>query len=134
MKVHKNVKLPRGAVVLPHEVKTANTLAYRGHSVEFIPAQHIYRRKSPDILLDGVIYEIKAPLSHKMATIERNLKKASKQARCIVFDSRRMKSVPDEAILAELAKQYRKSKIIKKIVFINRHGEVVDVTRNMMLK
>jgi hypothetical protein len=59
--------------------------------------------------------------------VQDNLKKASKQSPNIVFDSRRMKKVPDNVILRELTVQLHKSKTVRRILFVSRHGIVVDV-------
>ncbi len=62
-------KKPKGAVLIPadvegvwkHEIATAHTLAKAGYTVEFLPAKNNNDAKSPDILMDGVKWEIKHP-------------------------------------------------------------------------
>ena len=70
---------------------------------------------------------MKAPTSGKISSIEKNLKKALKQSNKVIFDSRRMKRIPDDAIERELGVQLHRTKTLKQIKFINRHGKIIDV-------
>jgi hypothetical protein len=119
--------IPADANVWPHEYRTAQSLADAGYGVEFVPTSNIEGEKSHDVLLDGVRFEFKSPKSAKMDAVERNLKKATSQCDRIVFDSRRMKRVPDRSIERELSRQLFKSAVIRQILFVNRHGIVIDI-------
>jgi hypothetical protein len=122
------ITIPAGVNVWPHEMKTAQALAAVGYSVEFIRSSTRDREHSADAYLDGIKYEFKAPKSGRMDAVERNLKRAVKQSGSIVFDSRRMKRVPDAAIQRELSAQLSKSKAIERIIFVNRHETVIDIS------
>jgi hypothetical protein len=119
--------IPSGVNIWPHEMRTAAALAAAGHTVEFIRKSERERERSADAYIDGEQFEMKAPTSAKLAAVQDNLKKASKQSPNIVFDSRRMKRVPDKVILRELTVQLHKSKTVLRILFVSRHGIVVDV-------
>jgi hypothetical protein len=119
--------IPAGVNVWPHEYRTAQSLVNAGYDVKFVPISNIEGEKSHDVFLNGVRFEFKAPKSAKMDAVERNLKKATSQCDRIVFDSRRMKRVPDRAIERELSRQLFKSAVIRQILFVNRHGIVVDI-------
>ena len=69
------------------------------------------------------------PFAQKLSAVERNLKRAYHQASNIVFDSHRMGRLPDKSIQKELVKQYKLTKDIKRIFFINRKREVVDICK-----
>jgi hypothetical protein len=120
--------VPPDVNLWPHEMKTARALAEVGYSVEFIRSSTRNREYSADAYLNGIKFEFKAPKSGKMDAVERNLKKAAKQSCNIVFDSRRMKKVPNVAIQRELSAQLSKSKVMKRILFVNRHGTVIDIS------
>ena len=45
----------------------------------------------------------------------------------VPMSPRRMKRIPDKAVQRELAAQLHKSKVIKQIKFVNRHGQVIDI-------
>lgn len=76
---------------MPHELKTAEALAEAGHVVEFVRRSEEKRAKSADALIDGVLWEMKAPTADNLKAIERNLKRGRWQSGSIVFDCRRMK-------------------------------------------
>ena len=71
---------------------------------------------------------MKAPKASSIKAVERNLKRGKWQSCRIVFDSRRMKYVPDKAIERELMKRFAEIKEIERIKFINRHGQVIDIS------
>jgi hypothetical protein len=119
--------IPSYVNVWPHELRTAQSLTAIGHNVEFIRKSELDRQRSADAYVDGVRYEFKAPKSDKMDAVERNLKKASRQSCNVVFDSRRMKKIPDVAILRELTSKSHANKSIKRLLFVNRCGIVVVV-------
>jgi hypothetical protein len=79
MKLGKIIILP-DADVWPHELSTAKALASAGYTVEFRVNENIEFVKSPDILIDNEIWEIKSPKSSKLVAVERNLKKAYHQS------------------------------------------------------
>jgi len=123
-----------GAVIIPsntnvweHEMKTAQALADTGNMVQFISKNDGLRIKSPDIMINGVIFEMKSPKSDKLSAVERNLKRAYHQSVNIVFDSRRMKRLSDRAIEKELVKQCSLTKKIKRLLFVNRKGKVAEI-------
>jgi len=84
--------------------------------------------KSPDILIDSEAWEMKSPKSIKLAAVERNLKKAYHQSKNIVLDSQRMGGLPDKSIQRELIKQLQLTKGIKKLLFVNRKRETIDIS------
>jgi len=127
MKLGKIIILP-DAAVWPHELSTAKALASAGHTVEFHVNTNIEFMKSPDILIDDDIWEMKSPKSTKLVAVERNLKKAYHQSKGIVFDSQRMGRLPDKSIQRELIKQFQLTRSIKKLLFVNRKRETIDIS------
>ena len=125
-----NKNMRRGRVVTPadanpwpHEKRVAKILALAGYYVEFIPETSV---KTPDIYLGRTVYEIKSPISDKVDAIERNITRALKKCPNIVFDSSRMKARDDQA-MRELIKRRRVGKGLKKLLFINKRGMIVDI-------
>lgn len=123
-KIGKVVK-PSNTNPWPHEERTADILAEAGYCIEFLPRSS----SSPDILLNNVIYEMKSPRSYKANSMEQLIKDALYKKECpnIVFDSLRLKGVRDERIERFLISQVKKRKAIKKLLFVNRRHEVVDI-------
>lgn len=107
----------------PHEMHTATILAQNGHTITFLKE---VGNNPPDIRLDSIIFEMKAPKTSKTSSLEQTLRKAVKQSPNIVIDSFRMK-MPDNIALKFLIKKCREQKQIKRMLFINKKEKIVDV-------
>ena len=116
-----------GLNVWPHELKTAEALAVAGYTVEFIRKSDSPHVRTADVMMDGELWEFKAPTADRLKAIERNLKRARWQSCNIVFDSRRMKKLPDKAIEREVRVQTKALTKITKLLYINRQGTIVVV-------
>ncbi len=115
------------ANVWPHEMKSAKTLTKNGHNIEFLPVSKREGEKRADCYLDNVLWEMKAPKGATLDVVERNLRRAAKKSRNVIFDSRRIKKIPDIAIKRELSVQLNSIKKIDSIKFINRHAKIFDI-------
>ena len=116
-----------GLNVWPHELKTAEALAAAGYTVEFIRRSKIYYEKTPDVQIGSNLWEIKAPTSGKTDMILKNLRRALHQSSHVIFDSRRMKHLPNHAIEREVRLRASELRSLKHLIYINRHGEVVII-------
>lgn len=119
--------VPGDANVWPHEQKPAQALARAGFDVEFVKKSDEPYATSADALIDGKMWEMKSPTASSIKAVERNLKRARWQSGNIVFDSRRMKGVPDAAIERELRKWSSELGGVTHVLFVNRHGAVIDI-------
>lgn len=128
MKKTGKIIIPYGVDVWPHELESAKVLIQYGCIVEFLKAADRKGKQTADCLIDGVTWEMKAPKASNLKAVERNLKRAKWQSCRIVFDSRRMKYVPDKVVERELRKHFSEMKGISKIKFINRRGQVIDIS------
>ena len=111
----------------PHEEATAKVLALYGHNVEFIRKSNREREHSADVYVDGVKWEFKSPTAHHTKTILKNLKEAKWQSKNVVLDSRRMKGVPNEAIVRELKKSIKEVPEIAKLRYVSKSSELIDI-------
>lgn len=117
-----------GANVWEHEMATAKALAAAGYDVTFIKASTISHEKSPDVMINGEEWEIKAPEGSLMKRVEKNIRRALAQSCNVIFDCRRMKGLPDTAIERELRVCANgRVKRLKHLLFINRKGAVIDI-------
>ena len=107
----------------PHERRVADILALAGHYVEFLPEGNLH---TPDIKVDGVEYEIKSPETEKVSSLEQSIRTALKQCSNIIIDSSRMKMRDDRA-RRFLVKKCREQKQIKKMIFVTKRGEIIDI-------
>lgn len=111
----------------PHELDVAYILAQHYQTtVEFIVPVDDYKRKSADILMNGVEWEIKSPRGNGKSTISNQLKNASKQSGSIVLDSRFTKMKFDE-IEKRVRFSIQNKSAIKRVVLVNKFGNVVEI-------
>lgn len=113
--------------VWPHEMKTAEALARAGFTLEFIRRSEEQRATSADVIIDGLVWEMKAPKSDKLRRVQRSLRNALHQSQNVIFDSRRMKGIPDAPIERELRKYAAELRKLKHLMFVNRKGEVLVI-------
>ena len=123
--------IPAGVNVWPHELETAKSLANSGHTVEFKKKVEGYKVHSANAYIDGDLWEFKAPKSCKLDAVERNLRRAKKQSDRIVFDSVRMKKIPDSAIEREIKSKAPLISSIREVRLINRKRECIDIYRKV---
>lgn len=116
-----------GANVWPHELKTAQAFTAIGKDVEFMRRSEEEHATSADCIIDGLIWEMKTPKSNALRRVERTLRDALKQSRNVIFDSRRMKGIPDHAIERELRKWARELKSLERLMFVCRSGAIIDI-------
>ena len=112
-----------------HEVDVAFILASHFESpVEFILPVDDFKRKSADIKLLGVEWEIKSPKGSSKVTIKNQFQRASKQAKNIIIDTRRTK-LKFEAIEKSVLFEMSKRLYIKRVILIDKSKKVIEVLR-----
>ncbi|HIW77132.1 MULTISPECIES: hypothetical protein [Gordonibacter] len=116
-----------GLNIWDQEYESAQALAKVGITVEFIRRSEENRRTSADVLINGLVWEMKAPKADNVRAIDRNIRRALHQSPNIIIDARRMKKLPDEVIERELRKHAREMRSIKHLWFINRQREIIDI-------
>ena len=84
--------------------------------------------KSPDLLIEGEIWELKSPRGNSKNTIHNNIKGARKKSVNIVIDLRYCKMNKNKAI-SRIRDAYKKRKRkIGKYYIIEKTGKIVDIT------
>ena len=119
-----SIFIPAGRKPWPHEFRVAEILATAGHEVEFIREAKV---RTADILLDNVVFEIKSPKSFNANSFEHLLKRGTRQSPNLIIDSSRLRGVVDKKVEIFLVNQVKKQKQIKRLIFINKRGVVVDI-------
>ena len=121
---------PQGKIIIgqgvnawPHELKTAQAIIALGKDVEFIRWNEEQHATSADRIIGGLIGEMKAPKSSALRRVQRTLRDAVKQSRSVIFDSRRMKGVPDKAIERELRMWAKELKSLDRLWFRSPEGK-----------
>ena len=111
---------------LPHEMDAALILSrHYQTTVEFIVPIDDYLRKTADILMLGVEWELKTPKGASKSTIYKQFRRASKQAKNIIIDSRYTK-LRYERIEASVLLEIKKRQSIKKVILIDKTKKVVE--------
>lgn len=111
----------------PHELRTAKAIASTGRTVIFIRRSEREHERTADVLIDGEIWEMKSPISGNLQKVRKTLRKALAQSANIIYDSQRIKGVPDSNIERELRKQGEAIRSIKRILFVNKARQVIDI-------
>jgi hypothetical protein len=132
----KSKKINSGQVIIPaghpnppeqHEVDVAFVLARHYHcTVEFLIPVDDYKRKTADIVMLGVEWEIKCPRGDSRSTISNQLRWATKQSRNIIIDTRYTK-LEYSGIKRKVELEVNRKSSIKKVILINKFGEVVEI-------
>jgi len=113
----------------PHELDVAYVLAQHYKTVvEFIVPADDYRRKSADIMFNGVEWEIKSPTGNTKRTIETQFSRASRQAKNIILDTRRTKLKYDNIVNQVFVEIQNRPKI-KRVILIDKSKKVVDMKK-----
>ena len=120
---------PNANGIWPHELRCAQALRAAGKTVEFIPAIRGRGVKTPDVVIDGVIWEIKSPETSNTHSLQRVLRKVSKQSPNILIDTSRATKLSDAAIERELRRLLPLVKSTKRLLMVTKKGEVLDLTR-----
>jgi hypothetical protein len=129
-------KINQGQVIIPtgqtkppepHEVEAAWILArHYSCTVVFLIPIDDYKRKTPDMVMQGLEWEIKSPTGNSKNTIDRQLKRAVKQSKNLVFDGRRT-ALSDSDIEKIVALEMRRRGSIQKVIFITKLGRVIEI-------
>ena len=117
--------MPNGVVLKTHENATAVLLTELGFDVELIPKSNIQGVHTPDIKMDGLEWEMKAPIGEGGQLMKNTIQKALKQSSNIIVDLRRTKRHQIKC-LRELERQFRNSKDIRRLKIITKGGKVID--------
>ena len=120
--------IPFGVFVEQHELDVAKVLNKIGKDVEFILPSRVKFSRTPDIKMDGLLWEIKSPKGSSSRTIENNLRCALKQSKNIIIDLRRIK-IDETRAISQIMKQFKFSKLINRIILIKQNKEILDINR-----
>ncbi|HEY1645472.1 MAG TPA: hypothetical protein VGF75_03735 [Candidatus Saccharimonadales bacterium] len=127
-------KLKTGRIIIPngiypekHELATANVFTKLGKDMEFLAPSKTRHARTPDVMIEGVIWEIKSPTGSSRYTIQNQFKRAAQQSQNLILDGRRIK-LQVEYIEKEVAKQISLRKSIRKLKLITKTGRFGTIT------
>jgi hypothetical protein len=94
--------------------------------VEFLQPVAGYKTKTPDIVMNGIMWEIKSPTGNsKKSTVEYQFK-GLKQSRNLVLDGRRTK-LSDTFIKAQTQQEIARHTRVGRIILIAKSGAVIEL-------
>ena len=121
----RGVIIPNGVVLKDHENATAVYLTDQGFDVELIPVSNREGVHTPDIRMDGLEWEMKAPLGEGNQLMKNTIQKAIKQSPNIIVDLRRTGRHQTKCI-RELQREFKESKRIRRLKIITKTGKTLD--------
>ena len=102
---NKGTITPNGVVLEAYELATVVFFTELGYDVELVPRSNTEGVHKPDILMDGLEWEIKAPKGEGKSLIKNTLQKAARQSANVIIDLRRAKRYQDKCI-AEINREF----------------------------
>ena len=112
---------------LPHEIETAQILArHYKTAVQFLIPVDDFKRPTADIVMNGVGWELKCPEGSSKFTIQHQFRRASKQSKNIIIDTRRTK-LDYETIVNRVQHELLKRPYIRKIILIDKSEKIVEL-------
>ena len=117
--------IPNGVVLKEHELSTVVLLTSLGFDVELIPKSNIEGVHTPDIRINGILWEIKSPKGEGKSLMKNTIQKACKQSSNVIVDLRRTKR-HQEKCLNELQREFAHSKTLKRLKIITKNREIID--------
>lgn len=123
--------VPPGVILDPHEKRSADFLAIeRSADITFLVPNRQKGQKTPDVEMNGLLWEIKSPKGKSSRTIENNIRLALHQSPNIILDLRRIDGrIPTRKLIAEVERRFNDAKAIKHIILITRQEIALDFKR-----
>lgn len=122
-----DVIIPDGMKPLPeeHEIDVAWILARHYRCVvEFLQPTAGYKMKTPDIVMNGVMWEIKSPTGSSRRLMIQYQFKGLKQSRNLIVDMRRTK-LDDELVQKQIRIEISRHGRVGKILCITKTNRVI---------
>ena len=111
-----------------HELETARYFADRGHDIIFLTPSNIPDFHTPDILMDGIEWEMKAPQGRGKRTIEKTLLTALAQSCYIIIGLRRI-NLSESQCISKLEYNFEHKKRLKRLLVIKKNGQLLTYSR-----
>jgi hypothetical protein len=113
------VIIPTGVYPERHELETASYFAALGKDVEFLLPIRTKGMKTPDVVIGGIIFEMKCPYGKGKRTLQTCLQRASRQSENVIIDLRHT-SLKTKYCLSVLRQEFRLRSRIKRLLIITK--------------
>lgn len=125
LRMKKGRIIPNGVILEEHEYKTVLLFTEIGIDVELIPKSERKGIHAPDIIMNGLRWEIKSPKGEGKYLMQNTIQKAVKQSRNVIIDLRRTKRLQAKC-LQELKKEFESSKSMRRLKIITKSRKILD--------
>lgn len=126
VKMAEKGKLTQNGVHLQdHEYATVKLFLELGYDIELIPRSQVKYYRTPDMVMNGVPWEIKSPQGKGKYTAQNTMQNGASQSRNIIIDLRRCK-LPENQAIKEFEREFRKSKHFKRMKIVKNNMEILD--------
>ena len=123
--MNKGKLIQNGVHLQEHEYATVKFFLELGYDIELISPSQIKSLHSPDFIMMGLPWEMKAPKGNGKYTAQNIIQAAAHQSNNIIIDLRRCKMLDNKAIVS-YTKEFEKNKSIKRMKIITKSKEVLD--------
>ena len=111
------------------EMRTIYTLgSYATTDIEVLAVENIKGIKTPDVKMNGLLWEIKNPKGSGKYVISRNIYNASKQAPNIILDLRRMMG-SYRHYMPEIEREFKANPRAKKLLVVTKAQTIIELTK-----
>ena len=93
LRMKKGKIIPNGVILEKHEYKTILLFTEMGSDIELIPKSDKKGVRTPDIIMDGLKWEMKSPKGKGRWLLENTLQKAVRQSPNVIIDLDRIKFI-----------------------------------------
>jgi len=111
-----------------HEQETVNYLISLGKNIELLIPSHTKNNKTPDFVMDGILWESKSPTTSSFDNLSVMLRRAVKQSVNIAIDIRRMRK-PENATITFLQHYFDRSRSLKRLIIISKSKGLIELTK-----
>ena len=125
LRMKKGKIIPNGVILEKHEYRTVLLFTEMGVDIELIPKSEKKGVHAPDIVMNGLRWEMKSPKGEGRYLMQNTIQKAVKQSRNVIVDLRRVKR-SQERCLQELEKEFGSSKNLQKLKVITKSRKILD--------
>ena len=120
--------ITNGVHLEDHEFDTVKLLRDQGLDIELIPQSQIKGLRRPDIVFQGISWEMKSPKGNGRNTIKHTIQNAGHQSSNIIVDLRRCRLSTDDAV-KELEYYFKISKRIRRLKIIVDSENIIDYSK-----
>ena len=126
MKIGKLIQ--NGVHLKTHEYATVKLFLELGYDVELIPPSIIKGLRMPDIIMQGISWEMKSPEGKGKNTIKNTVQNASHQSENIIVDLQRIPLLQKQSI-KELEHYFSLSRRLKRMKIVTKDKKVLDFNK-----